>query len=108
MISYVWDEDRNILESKVIGSFKQFPLRLGWSLTIHKAQGMTLDCVDIDVQEAFAPGQAYVALSRCRSIEGLYLQNPIKLKNVKIDNTVKRFDDLLFGADECNPDNIIW
>ena len=57
---------------------------------------MTLDCVDIDVQEAFAPGQAYVALSRCKSLEGLYLQKPIKLNNVKIDNIVKKFDELLF------------
>lgn len=97
MISYIWNEEENILESQVCGSFKQFPLRLGWALTIHKAQGMTLDCVDIDVQEAFAPGQAYVALSRCRSLLGLYLQRPIKICNVKIDNTVKRFDELLFN-----------
>ena len=96
MISYEWNDEKNILESKIIGSFKQFPIRLGWALTIHKAQGMTLDCVDIDVQEAFAPGQAYVALSRCKSLEGLYLQKPIKLNNVKIDNIVKKFDELLF------------
>ena len=100
MISYEWNDEKNILESKIIGSFKQFPIRLGWALTIHKAQGMTLDCVDIDVQEAFAPGQAYVALSRCKSLEGLYLQKPIKLNNVKTDNIVKKFDELLF-QDSC-------
>lgn len=96
MIEYVWNDEKNILETKVVGSFRQFPLRLGWALTIHKAQGMTLECVDIDVQEAFAPGQAYVALSRCKSIEGLYLQKPISISNVKIDPIIKKFDELLF------------
>ncbi len=76
-IRYVQNTKKEILETETIGSFAQFPLRLAWAVTIHKAQGLTFDHVVIDAAEAFAAGQVYVALSRCRTLEGLVLLSPI-------------------------------
>lgn len=75
------------------GSFAQVPLKLAWAITIHKSQGLTFDRAIIDVSEAFTHGQAYVALSRCRSLEGLVLRNPVKTHNVIADPAVTRFND---------------
>ncbi|MFD2147054.1 HRDC domain-containing protein [Mucilaginibacter antarcticus] len=74
------------------GSFAQIPLKLAWSITIHKSQGLTFDKAIIDVSEAFAHGQAYVALSRCRSLTGMILRNPIKASNIIGDPAVTRFN----------------
>ncbi|MES2809725.1 MAG: DEAD/DEAH box helicase, partial [Bacteroidota bacterium] len=74
------------------GSFAQIPLKLAWSITIHKSQGLTFDKAVIDVSEAFAHGQAYVALSRCRSLAGMVLRNPITAKNIISDPAVTRFN----------------
>ena len=74
------------------GSFAQIPLRLAWAITIHKSQGLTFDKAIIDVSGAFAHGQAYVALSRCRSLEGLVLSNPVSTQNIIGDPTVRRFN----------------
>lgn len=80
-----------ISENKA-GSFMQIPLKLAWAITIHKSQGLTFDQAIIDVSEAFTHGQAYVALSRCRSLEGLVLRNPISANNVIADPAVMRFN----------------
>ena len=67
----------------------QFPLAPAWALTIHKAQGMTLDAVEIDLgRGAFAPGQTYVALSRARAIEGLRLARPLTPRDVRVDPAI--------------------
>jgi len=74
------------------GSFAQIPLKLAWSITIHKSQGLTFDKAIIDVSEAFTHGQAYVALSRCRSLSGMVLRNPISANNIISDPSVTRFN----------------
>jgi len=74
------------------GSFAQIPLKLAWSITIHKSQGLTFDKAIIDVSEAFTHGQAYVALSRCRSLSGMVLRNPISAHNIISDPAVTRFN----------------
>ncbi|MEB0261594.1 MULTISPECIES: HRDC domain-containing protein [unclassified Mucilaginibacter] len=75
------------------GSFAQIPLKLAWSITIHKSQGLSFDKAIIDVSESFAHGQAYVALSRCRSLAGMVLRNPIAARNIISDPAVTRFNE---------------
>lgn len=91
-IRFVWDDTAQRIVSEVVGAFTQYPLRLAWAVTIHKAQGKTFDAVVLDVgRGTFAPGQAYVALSRCRSLEGLVLRTPLKLEHVLVDPRTQAF-----------------
>lgn len=83
-------ETREITEEKV-GEFVQIPLKLAWAITIHKSQGLTFDRAVIDAGGAFAHGQVYVALSRCRTFEGLVLSSPIPACAIKIDDAVSQF-----------------
>ena len=85
-IRYEWDEEKGHIEAKVVGSYSQIPVIPAWALTIHKAQGLTLENVRVDLaQGAFASGQTYVALSRARSLDGLSLASPLKVADVMID-----------------------
>ncbi len=86
------------IESEVVGAFTQFPVKLAWAVTIHKAQGKTFDKVIIDLGKgAFEHGQTYVALSRCRSLEGIVLRQPIRPQDIMTDERVVEFHQLLFG-----------
>lgn len=87
---YVREEHRVAREK--IGTFTQFPLKLAWSITVHKSQGLTFDAVTLDIGgNAFAPGLAYVAVSRCRSLEGLRLHSRIRPTDVKVDPHARQF-----------------
>jgi ATP-dependent DNA helicase PIF1 len=89
---YSYDPQKDRIIANEIGSYTQYPLMLAWAVTIHKAQGKTLDSVLVDLGTgAFATGQVYVALSRCRSIRGIHLAHPIKKVDVKCDPVIKRF-----------------
>ncbi len=86
------DETKEITETPV-GSFKQYPLKLAWAITIHKSQGLTFEKAIIDANAAFAHGQVYVALSRCKTFEGMVLSSPIAQVSIKSDNSVRGFSD---------------
>lgn len=89
------------VEEKVIGTFTQFPLKLAWAITIHKSQGLTFERAIIDAHAAFAHGQVYVALSRCKSFEGMVLRTPISFNSVKTDGTVADFTKNANGDTPC-------
>lgn len=88
---YVIDEETKVMTQENIGVFRQYPLQLAWAITIHKSQGLTFDKAIIDASNSFAPGQTYVALSRCRSLEGLFLETPISPYAVITDREVNDF-----------------
>lgn len=90
-IKYTLNEQTKEIEEQVIGSFTQYPLRHAWAITIHKSQGLTFERCIIDAQAAFASGQVYVALSRCKSFEGIVLRTRIVPNSVKTDPVVQEF-----------------
>jgi len=91
-VRYEYSPATKILSQDVVAEFTQFPLRLAWAVTIHKAQGKTLDAAVIDLgARAFAPGQTYVAFSRLTSLEGLYLKRPLSPSDIIVDQDVVRF-----------------
>ncbi|MBQ2097994.1 MAG: ATP-binding domain-containing protein, partial [Bacteroidales bacterium] len=87
-------ETKEIKET-VIGTFQQIPLRIAWAVTIHKSQGLTFDHLMIDAANSFAHGQVYVALSRCRTLEGLVLLRPLSAGDIISDPQVKSFAQMV-------------
>jgi hypothetical protein len=91
-IKYTVDSDTKAISEDKIGSYTQMPLRLAWSITIHKSQGLTFEKAIIDAEGAFAHGQTYVALSRCKSLEGLVLKSKITANQIISDSNVTSFN----------------
>ena len=91
-VRYTYNQKEQKVEEEILGSFQQFPLRLAWAITIHKSQGLTFNQVKIDLSGGvFAGGQTYVALSRCRSLKGIELQEPVKKEDIYVNQEVVRF-----------------
>lgn len=90
-VKYVLNPETKEIEEQIIGQFEQYPLKLAWAITIHKSQGLTFEKVIIDASASFAHGQVYVALSRCKSLEGLVLSSQIRSDSVKTDFTVSNY-----------------
>ncbi|EJL73881.1 helix-turn-helix domain-containing protein [Chryseobacterium populi] len=95
---YFLDTDKNIKE-EVLGSFEQFPIKLAWAVTIHKSQGLTFDKVIIDAGKSFTAGQVYVALSRCRTLEGIVLKSKITPEVIFKDNRILQFQGATIAND---------
>lgn len=90
-LKYELNEESKEVEEKTIGKFSQMPVKLAWAITIHKSQGLTFERAVIDAASSFAHGQVYVALSRCKTFEGMVLRSPIYLNSVKTDGTISTF-----------------
>ncbi len=96
MQRYTYEEGSDPIKSEVIGSFKQYPVRLAWAVTIHKSQGQTYDRVAVDLgRGAFEHGQAYVALSRCKTLGGMYLKKPLKPSDIMVDERIVEFYEMM-------------
>lgn len=92
MYRYMLNEETKAIESESVGSFKQYPLRLAWAVTMHKSQGKTFSNVIVDVgRGTFAHGQLYVALSRCQEFDRLYLKSPLRRNHIILDPSVTAF-----------------
>jgi hypothetical protein len=88
---YTIDEETKEIKESIAGTFVQYPLKLAWAITIHKSQGLTFEKAIIDANSAFAHGQVYVALSRCKTLEGLVMSTPIAPQSIKSDSKIAFF-----------------
>lgn len=91
-IHYVIDKKTKAIKEEILGTFRQFPLKLAWAVTIHKSQGLTFDKVIINSNRAFSHGQVYVALSRCKTLDGIILTDRFKTSSIILDHKVTKFN----------------
>jgi len=88
----MFDKEAGRIESDIVGAFTQYPLKLAWAVTIHKAQGKTFSKVVIDIGHGtFSHGQVYVALSRCVTLEGIVLKKPVLRQHILMDERIRAF-----------------
>ncbi len=99
-VDFSLDKESGQVVKKVLGTFSQYPLRLAWAVTIHKSQGLTFDKVIVDAGRSFAPGQVYVALSRCRSLEGIVLHSLIPPTALHSDQRISDFSAAHHSTDQ--------
>ncbi|ADB37426.1 helix-turn-helix domain-containing protein [Spirosoma linguale] len=90
-IKYTLDPTTKEIKSEPIGTFRQMPLKLAWAITVHKSQGLTFEKAILDISSAFAHGQVYVALSRCKTLDGLVLRKPIPAHSIKTELELEDF-----------------
>jgi ATP-dependent exoDNAse (exonuclease V) alpha subunit len=90
--AYTYDAKKQMIDKEVVGTFSQFPLGLGWAVTIHKSQGMTLESAVIDLGNgAFSDGQTYVALSRCKTVDGIRLARNLNERDIRANREALEF-----------------
>lgn len=99
-VKYKYSEQDDRIEEEEIGSYKQYPIRLAWAVTIHKSQGLTFDKAIIDAGQSFAAGQVYVALSRLTSLQGLVLSSPIGLSAIQTEEKIRSFAQQVWSKAE--------
>ena len=99
---YYLDNETKEISEEIVGSFEQYPLKTAWAITVHKSQGLTFSKAILDIQYSFAHGQAYVALSRCKTLEGLVLSSPIARNAIINDALVEQFYN---DPRHCQPDD---
>lgn len=92
---YTLDQETNYIVEELEGTFTQYPLKTAWAITIHKSQGLTFERAIIDAADSFSHGQVYVALSRCKSFEGMVLSSPIRAQSIFCDTIVRDFNDTI-------------
>ncbi|MCM1449652.1 MAG: AAA family ATPase [Clostridiales bacterium] len=102
-VEYSYDEGTHKVIEKVIGIYKQYPLRLAWALTVHKSQGLTFNKVIIDLgRGAFTSGQSYVALSRCTGLEGLRLKSPLTARDIFVNQAIVGYTSMFNNDSQIN------